>query len=257
MAQEEKLPIGRIVIAKEFCSDWIAEHGKLILGIVSVIIVLLCAVLPFVSRKRFDYLAAQAAYSAWASAATSDSKLFEELEKPLSANPELEIQFGSLIAQRCLILNDYKKAETYAKAALHRTRKLLLPYYSSFSKNSCLIAKGEFRSALAEAKKLREEMRLDEQFWKSRDPIVRSGHLLYAYNLLRIATLEKEVGSVEGELAAWNEFLSEAGWGDVAPSFIADPEAYEMLAQVFQDGGVSLKDFIHARKQQLAEVASS
>lgn len=252
MAQEEKLPIGRIVIAKEFCSDWIAEHGKLILGVFVVVIVLLCAVLPFASRKRFDYLAAQAAYSAWASAATSDSRLFAELEKPLSSNPDLEAHFGSLIAQRCLALNDYKKAETYAKAALHRTRKLLLPYYSSFSKNSCLIAQGQFQKALQEAKQLKEEMRQDESFWKSKDPVVRSGHLLYAYNLLRIATLEKEVGSIEGELAAWDEFLKEAGWIEGVASPVADREAYELLAQVFQEGGVSLKDFIKARKERLA-----
>ena len=130
----------------------------------------------------------------------------------------------------------------------------MLPYYSDFSHNSLLITQGKLPEGLLAAKTLKKLMDEDLAFWESRDKMIQSGHLLYAYNLLRIAALEREVGSREGELRAWDEFLSHAGWekGKTSTVRTADAEAYTLLAQAFQDGDVSLLDFIEQRKSELS-----
>ena len=83
--------------------------------------------------------------------------------------------------------------------------------------------------------------------------MIRSGGLLYAYNLIRIAALEKEVGSSAGELAAWDELLENAGWKSAtSTSKMVDPEVYAVLQHTFQDGKLSLYDYIAKRKEELS-----
>ncbi len=257
MSGQGRLPIGRIALAKTFAVDWVAQNSKTVLYALATLIVLLFCLYQLsgkiFSQKRSDFIEAQASYAAWVSAVASDADLFKQLEKPLKRHPELQAKFGSLIAQHCLGLEEHKTGLKYAAASLKRTQKLSLPYYTQFSKNSLNIVNGKFAQALGSAKELKAQMESDSAFWDSRDKMVRSGHLLYAYNLLRIASLERETGSKEGELAAWNELLKNAGWGGSAPvsSKTYDPEAYQALGRTFQDGEISLVEFVRERQREL------
>jgi hypothetical protein len=115
-----------------------------------------------------------------------------------------------------------------------------------------MIAEGKLLEALAEAKGLKKRMEEDTAFWESRSTVVRHGSLLYAYNLLRIAMLEKAAGSSDGELAAWKELKQNAGWEAVQFTPRAyDPEAYVLIQQNFQKQDVSLQDFIKHREELL------
>lgn len=130
-----------------------------------------------------------------------------------------------------------------------RTHSLTSSYYTRFSNTTKCIAAGNYRSALKEAQQLKADLEQDLAFWNKRDKLVKSGTVLYAYNLIRIAALERQVGSVQGELAAWDEFLHNSGWNKQPKNPLTyDPDAYALLASNFQDGKASLLDFIQERK---------
>lgn len=254
--QIERLPIGRAAFAKAFCADWISDHFRKIFLLCGTLIVISFCLFQLMGKlpmgKKSDYLEIQGVYSAWASKGTQDLKLFKNLEKPLSRHPELQAKFGTQIAQRLLSLGDVGRANVYAGAALKRSKNLASAYYSQFTRNTLLISQGKYAEALVGAKSLKEELEKDDAFWEGRDKFIRSGTILYAYNLLRIASLERQVGSVEGELKAWEDLVRNAGWqGHQANMKTYDPEAYALLEQNFTQGDISLLNFIEQRKKEL------
>lgn len=253
---KEQLPIGRVALAQAFCADWISEHGKSILySFLTLIVVsftLFQVTNKFSSGKKSDYLEVQRAFTAWISEEAQNHALLKNLEKPLARHPELQAKFGNQIAQRLIGLGETGKANSYAKASMVRSRDLTSPYYSRFSRNTLMISEGKYQEALAEAKQLKIDLEKDDAFWDRQDQKIRSGSVLYAYNLVRIATLEGQLGSKEGELRAWDELVQNAGWKGAAPrSKTYDPEAYALLAQNFKQGDISLLDFIERRKSEL------
>lgn len=254
--RRDELPIGRAALAKAFCAEWITDHSKTILLSFLTLIVLSFFLFQFsgklTSGKKSDYLQIQKAFHTWLSTETQDPQLLSNLERPLKSHPELEAKFGTHIAQRLLGFGEVHKADAYANAALKRSQELTSPYYSRFSRNTLLISQGKYAEALEEAKRLKTELEKDDAFWEKRDKFVRSGTILYAYNLLRIASLEGQLGSKEGELQAWEELVRNAGWKEKPANLKTyDPEAYALLAQNFTQGDISLLDFIEQRKRQL------
>ena len=253
---KEELPIGRAALAKAFCAEWISEHSKTILISFLTLLVLSFCLFQLTGKlssgKKSDYLQVQKAFHAWVSKEGADSQLLSNLEKPLKSHPELEAKFGTHIAQRLLGLGDVRKADSYANAALKRAEELTSPYYARFSRNTLVISQGKYTEALEEAKRLKSELEQDDAFWERRDKFIRSGTILYAYNLVRIASLEGQLGSKEGELKAWEELVRNAGWKDRPINLKTyDPEAYALLAQNFTQGDISLLDFIEQRKKEL------
>lgn len=256
--REEQLPIGRVALAKVLCADWITEHSKTILLSLITLIVLVFFLFQLMGKfsvgAKSDYLEVQKAFATWVSQETEDHRSFKNLEKPLRRHPELQAKFGNQIAQRLLGLGDVNKADAYAKAALVRSQDLTSPYYSRFSRNTLLISQGKYLEAIDEAKRLKTDLEKDETFWEGRDKFVRSGTILYAYNLMRIASLERQVGSKEGELKAWEELIQNAGWKNLPVNMKTyDQEAYALLAQNFTQGDVSLLDYIEQRKKELTD----
>ena len=130
--------------------------------------------------------------------------------------------------------------------------RFLSPYYLEFSQTSALINQEKWDQALQAAKELREKMIGDVEFWNRQDKMIHSGGLLYAYNLIRLAALERKVGSLAGELAALEEFSTSASQDAISTtSRLFDSEAYTMLEHAFQDGTLSIADYIQQRKREL------
>jgi tetratricopeptide (TPR) repeat protein len=255
---KDHLPIGRAALAKAFCADWVSEHSKTILLSFITLIVLSFGLFQvtgkFSAGNKSDYLEVGNAFSAWSADESRNPKIPKSLEQPLNRHPELEAKFGTSIAQRLLALGNVKKAGQYANAALKRARDLTSPYYERFSRNTLLISQGKFDSALDEAKRMKADLEQDDGFWEGRDKFIRSGTALYAYNLVRIAALERELGSKEGELKAWEELVRNAGWKEQPANMKTyDPEAYSLLAKNFSQGDVSLLDYIEQRKKELTQ----
>jgi len=74
--------------------------------------------------------------------------------------------------------------------------------------------------------------------------ILRDGQepLLYGFNLLRIASLQQQLGSKTEELNAWKE------WKQFAQS---DTKSSQKLINHFKDGNVSITNYIEAREKKL------
>jgi len=255
--ENDPLPMGPVALAKAFCADWISGNSKtLFLSFLTLIVMVVC-LFQFtggLSSGRADYQQVQKAFHAWISEEGQDAKLLKNLEKPLRSHPELEAKFGTLMAQRLLTLGEVSKAGGYAAAALKRAQTLTSPYYTQFSRNTLVISQGKYAEALEKAKQLKVDLEKDDAFWEGRDKFVKSGSILYAYNLLRIASLEAALGSKEGELEAWEELVRNAGWKDRPVNLKTyDPEAYALLARNFTQGDLSLLDFIEQRQKVLRE----
>ncbi len=245
---------GRIALAKEIYIDWLSEHRKQVFIGAAVLIFLLCSV--FSLSKRFggsaasDFVEVNALFTAWVQQEHQDAELYKKLQKPIERHPELEAKFGSHIAHRLLSLGQSKEGLTFARAALKRIHGLVHPYYAQFSGVTLFIAQGKLKEALQATEQLKVQMEKDERLWDKKDELMASGTILYAYNLLRLASLEREAGSREGEMRAWKELMENAGWAGKQPSNpkTFDPKSYQALAQTIQQGDVTLLEFIKHRQ---------
>jgi len=255
--KNDTIVMGRIALAKAEWLDWIAENGKVVVITAASLLVVLFVTYQLIGKfggkSRTDFTQGDIAYAAWASKEKFDPELFKQLQKPLSSHPELNQKFGAMIAQRLLSLNEGKRAQSFGLAALKRTQGSPAGYYNQFSKSSLLISDGKLKEALEGAKRLKQAMEEDQGFWEGQQSPMRIGSVLYAFNLLRIAFLEKEAGSPMGELLAWQELIRKAGWNGVpAESITYDPEAYVALLQNFKEQDVTLLDYIHTRLKALS-----
>lgn len=250
MESKDPLPFGKAALAKIFFLDRPLNFSKIAIYACSGVFVAMLAIYQvsaLTKKSSTAYLQANAMYAKW-----QDPQVFHQLEKLVSLHPELQGKFGGLIAQRLLSIGETKKATTYMTKALERAQGLISPYYTHFSETTLLIAEDKLVTALEESKQLKSDLEKDLSLWEQRESQQRSGGLLYAYNLIRIAALERELGSKEGEKAAWEELMCNAGWSPVAvPAKTYDPKAYETLARNFQSGSFSLLDYIKQRKKEL------
>ena len=248
------LHMGKLALAKEI-SDWIAAHHRSILvgavGIVGLFFFLYRFGTPSVRDGHPPAFQVEKAFRAWTSAESPTDALFAEVEKPLNRHPELSANFSGQIAQRLLTLADSRRAHRYAKGIFNRTKGVASPYHQQFSQTSLLIAEGKYSLALENSLNLKEAMGKDETLWGvDRNPHPAS--LLYAYNLLRLAALHRQLGSNEAELLVWEEFLENGGWKEAAAQRKTfDPPSYHAVAENFEEGTLSLLDFIEQREKQL------
>lgn len=232
-----QLQIGRAAFASVFSASWWLQRRKILLGCAAAFALSLFTLIQFSNILS----------SGISPGKTSNVK-WTVMDDTSAGLPPHEL------AQRCLALGDVEQAVLQARSSIEKTEGLTSAYYSRFRKTSLLIAGDNYVQALQDAKQLKADLEKDDLFWSQKDPMVKSGSILYAYNLMRIATLEHEVGSRADELRAWEELVDNAGW-EKKPSNLKtyDPEAYGLLAANFQKGEVSLRDFIEERRAALRD----
>lgn len=230
--------------------DWTTEHSKVILISAGGIFVVLILGFLFLNRfgtSRTDFAIANSLFNSWID--KTEKEPLEKLEKIINHHPELHAKFGALVGEKLLQLKE-KGALDHVKKTFKRIDDK--SFYHQFAKNSITISQGNFVEALSSAKALKAAMESDRSFWQGKE-LVRSGSLLYAYNLLRIAVLEKKTGSLQGELKAWEDFERHAAFAQVPVEIKTDhSEAYSLLYQNFHEQGVTLDDYISYRKSVLS-----
>lgn len=248
----DEIPFGKFGFIKRESIDWIKGHLSVMAGGVVLVIVGLVAVSRWMKGDaQVDYLAAEAAYRHWEG---NKGEGLARLQKILKDHPELHAKYDGAIAQKLLSSSENGLAKIYAKAAFKRMGDFS-PYYTDFSKATLLIADDQLTDALQSAKLLKANMEKDEAFWNKKSEVIRYGCILYAFNLLRIAMLEKTAGTPEGELVAWRELKENAGWLGAQPTSIThDPEAYLLVQENFQNQDISLLDYIKYREESIISV---
>lgn len=165
-----------------------------------------------------DYLNADALYAKWQA---NGGEELASLEKMLKRRQELHGKFDANIAQHLLSLGKAGAAESYATNVLKRNSDLS-PLCLQFSRTSLMMGKGDYRAALEESKKIKEELK----------------GVLKVCNLVRIASLEQKVGTPQDELEAWQAVLKD--------------ECFPILQSHLYSNQSSLLDYIEYRKSQLS-----
>ncbi|HAZ16096.1 MAG TPA: hypothetical protein DCY54_05645, partial [Parachlamydiales bacterium] len=121
-----------------------------------------------------------------------DEKGFDKLTAMLKKQPSFHETFDALIVEHFM---DLKRAQDARKFLHSSLEKRELPLHRQFSSTSLLISEGELLLALAEAKALQAEL------LQTANP---KQEVLSAFNLWRIALLEKQAGTPKGEQEALN-----------------------------------------------------
>jgi hypothetical protein len=246
----EKVPFGKFGFISLESVGWIRNHLTTIASAACVLVIGLFGITRFLNvSSPDDFRIAESTYNKWEG---QKGEQLANLQKILKRHPELHAKYDGAIAQKLLSSSETGLAASYGKAALKRMEGFS-PYYTDFTSCSLLISDNKLAEALESAKKLKSSMENDETFWQQKSQVVRHGGILFAYNLLRIATLEKAVGTPEGELAAWREFKANAGWQEGQPtSKTYDPEAYQLIQENFQSDELSLLDYIRYREDTIS-----
>ncbi|MGE5196656.1 MAG: hypothetical protein ACM3JI_04945 [Anaerolineae bacterium] len=236
--------------------EWLVIHGRalaLSLAAVMLTVFFIVVYLTYFRYEKQDFLGVGLVYQKWAATNPSDEKLLGELNELLEKNADLKVKYFPLIGSRLIALNDGTAAEPYFRQIKETTFQR--GHYEKFAMTSLLISKGDLLAALEEAKELKKNLEEDEAFWGNQNRHVRFGSILFAFNLLRIAILEKEVGSPQGELSAWAELQKHAGWLEESSdgSKYCDSESVELLQNNFTQQGATLLDYIQDRRKALGD----
>jgi tetratricopeptide (TPR) repeat protein len=176
-------------------------------------------------KRQGDYAKAAHA-SEQILAGAKETEALGNLQAALKKHSDLRSRYDGAVAQKLLEQEEVASAMPYAKRALKRTEERAGPYHQ-FAKGSLLIAENRFEEALSASLALQEQIEGGQNY------------LLHAYNTLRIAMLEEELGAdAKGH---WKELL---GWIDnSAPEGSEERAAVQQFLQAYQAGGVTMKDF--------------
>lgn len=160
----------------------------------------------------------------------------KNLKNILYAHPELNPLYEGVMAQELLNQGDLTEAFPLANQALNRVKGRLSSEYEAFSHTTLAIADKQFSDALIQAYQLKELL-LAKTLPKD-SPL----NTLYAFNLLRIAFLEKELKHKELEKRAWDE-LNQMATGTHQKIKIAPIEIQRIMTH-FDEQGAKLKDLL-------------
>ncbi len=140
----------------------------------------------------------------------------ETTEKILARHPELHPKYDPMLAMTYFAQRNPSKGLPYAKSTLEHVTKELPSHYKSFANTSLLIAEKKYPEAYEAAQSLHAQLKSNE-----------ANSTLYVMNLLRLVSLEMEMGKQQSE--AWNELHSHPAFASLSP--------------IFQEGALSLEDW--------------
>lgn len=240
--------------------DWFSRYGKyaayFFLTLIALLIVVFKLSNTSTSRAEVDYLQASQEFSSFENAdiqkdPSASNEALNKLSSILSSRSELHAAYDGAIAQILLNRDQVSEAKPFALATLKRTKPNNLPLYSDFATSTLLISEKKYQEALDQAQALNTKM-LDEIAKIPSENDRSFGDMLFAFNLLRIATLQQQVGNNNAELQAWQEWKRYAGLDKVSkePKKIS-PQAFRLIIQQLAIGSISLPDYIAYREQLL------
>lgn len=156
-----------------------------------------------------------------------------QIETILNRHPDLHAKYDGSIAQALIIAQQPEMAKPFAEKAFLRLKNEPINFYEDFAQTSLLISAGQYEQALKQAKFLKEQL--------DQGTAQNFGGTLYLFNLIRIASLHKQLGESNEELKAWEDLEQYKGGVD---SLLA-------LHQLFREGNTSLSHYTDYRTKTL------
>ncbi len=235
-----------IDLPKRMLFDW----KKLLVYIVPAALFAGLLITKVGARKgRFEgeYITANHSFVKWDQILDQDAEEFASLQRVMKKHPELHAHYDALIGQNLLSTHSPKEAEPYIERTLKRTDQ---PYYSDYARTSLLISEAKYEEARQSASLLKQQMIEDTYFWENR----KDDSALFAFNLLRIATLSRQLKDLEGEQKAWKELKRYGGWEkSVEVDKKIGHAGFKQLLSHFTVQETSLLDYITSREEDLSK----
>lgn len=234
---------------------WYANYKGFLFLLIPLFLLSLFIIFKFSlydSKAERDFLSAKNAYLQWEKSKESDNNHFQILRGFIKKHPELAVPYESLIIQKLLTLGKEAKTTSFIESFLKRQSTKPETYYTQFAHATLMIEKGDIVKALEKSLSLKEAMLADKNFWESQKT-PHFGSVLFAFNLLRVAMLSKNLQKNEEELVAWRELKRYAKWDQDNDKSITnlDNDAFDVLLSHFTHQDISLKDYIKHRESRL------
>lgn len=249
---------------------WVMEHGeKILYTLLGAFLILLFSYMWFSessSREVSDFRSANEEFQAFQKLSdytndlSSQNEALVKLTQILQQHPSLQAKYEGLIAQALIDRNEVVQALPFAESTFRRVGKDNLPLYIDYSEITLLIGQNHYEEAIKKSITLKEKMnkllasdRSSESQLVGQNLKESFGEYLYAFNLLRIAFLQKHAGTAEQEIQSWKEwkdYMGPIGMLQLGSSF--NTKAFFATAQLFNEGNLSLNYYIDERLQTLA-----
>jgi hypothetical protein len=216
--------------------DWVFAHWQTLLSVFLLILSLLGISYYFVFRQTAENWKAytQAPLDlANMSDPVKEAEAFKQLSTLLNEYPALRPFYEGPAAQELLNQKRLSEAEPLIQRTFERTRSLFPLSYLSYAENSVLIDQGRFKEALSSAYSLKTRLDTSKE---------EASPVLYMFNLLRIALLEKQMQNKEKLEAAWKEMEQiRQGAGRVKLS----PQMLNWILNHFDNESADLKQYLN------------
>ncbi len=214
---------------------WFVQNGKTLLYLLMGLLLLLVIGYRFIwgktAKSEVEFLKAQNDFAIFqkepapSTTETQDNAL-QNLLSLLERHPELHPKYDGLLAQTLLMRNKIDSADKLEKGALERTKQENAPLFTDYAETTLLIAQNHYPEALQRALALKEKLSQEEN------------SILFALNLLRIASLQQQLGLAQDELKTWQQWKQSA-----------ESPAFQTVNQLFTFGRVTLLNYIEAKEK--------
>lgn len=209
--------------------QWAIANGKQIAYWALIAVLLLFTAYRYLAsaavQNEQEFISAESAMQTLASGSDTDASL-QKLQAILKKHPELHAKYDGQIAQALLTAQNPSEAAPFAERTLKRTQGETPAPYLDYSATTLLIADGKYPEALKAAQALKAHTEYPT---------------LYAFNLLRIALLNRELKQPQEEKAAWAEVKQLAE--GTHPVKISPVEMRKILSH-YNTQGIPIESFI-------------
>lgn len=244
-------------------TEWLSKYGKTIIygliAFVAVLIIVYRFSTGHAVKAEQEYMQAANDYALFTQeaqtkdpAATNSALI--RLLGIMGRHPELHAAYDGALVQTLLNRGQITEARPLATKTLARIKSDDLPMYHQYATATLSISEERYQEALDSAKALQQQM--IETIGRQPAAQDRSfGDELFAFNLLRIAMLEQQLGDTQAELKTWHIWKQYAAL-ETAKDLPAavDAQAFRTVIQQLAIGSLSLPDYIAYREKALETV---
>lgn len=199
--------------------SFLSKHWtKLLLGFLAIACLAVWGERFFSTHKaqsQQDFLIANQIFERFQKGEPLPVESIEAAEMIVQRHPELHPKYDTMLAMTYLAQHNPSKGLPYAKTPLEHAASALPSFYQAYAKTSLLIAEKNYPEAYRQAQELNAQLQNNEAY-----------STLYAMNLLRLVSLENEIGT---HSEAWEVLKSHP--------------AYASIITLFQEGAISLEDW--------------
>lgn len=218
----------------------VLERGKQIGYLFLFLILSLLLISQFLSKRTLDKeqdLVKATALLKELQEGTKVDETLSSISTILDTHPNLKPLFDGEIAEALIVLNEPLKALPFAERNLKRVESFAPKFSQEYAKTSLLIALQKNEEALKKSYALKESL---YKAFEEKSATFQPG--LYAFNLIRIAFLERGFQNVENEAKAFSELEAiNTGKSEIKLQKLEK----ERINAHFNNETVKLKEFVN------------